>query len=161
MLSLKYEYHDRYHNDYDNHGYWDGKVLRYFGDNITNNCESDQNQNVTWNYITREIYIRYSSYRIIVADENGRFKRNLFLSSIKYMNHRECFVYSKMNVMFIPHYIDDCISMYRCSDGSHISTLHFPRNLPFTIGFHTHMNESLNTLFVKANDIITAYDFNV
>lgn len=161
-IEIDYEnYMIEYPNCYE-YGHIDGDILVYIG-TITNNNESIYNggMNLTWNYITREIYAYYRTC-IVVFDENGQFKRNF---KIQHEGHRDHFIYAKQNLLFIPFYKDKYINIHRCSDGSHISTLYpptdydsFSKDIFFT---KIYMNESLDTLFVRWNHIITAYDFSV
>lgn len=126
---------------------------------------------VNWNYITREIYLQNTNIwdmgiEILIYNEYGDMKRKLYIycNTIKYWYGNNHVISPKMNILFIPRILDCHIDMYRCSDGSHITTL-YPSNDTKSNIMQLYMNDTLNILFVTLTNrlqrTIVAYDFNV
>lgn len=117
---------------------------------------------ICWNYITREI-ITYITDEFLVFNEYGHLKRKINVSYRNNHNYEHMLILSKLNIMFVSWSRNYCIhiDMYRCSDGSHISTMYTHCDKRNTSIFNWYMNESLNTLFVEINWKLVSYDFNV
>lgn len=143
-------------DDFDPYPYMSDNVLIY-SNKIDN---GNERLGVTWNYITREIYAQIGNENnyFIVFDEYGQLKRTLGVYREYCSDH---FILSKMNIFFIPWLERYCVGMYRCSDGSYISTLRPHCDTHDVMSSGIYMNETLNTLFVRLNETVVAYDFNV
>lgn len=85
-------------------------------------------KNITYNNITHEVFVAdYGNDRIVVLDENGKFKRTFGKKgsgSGEFNLPWQLSIDEISNILFVADMNNDRIQIVRCSDGSHICSIH-------------------------------------